>query len=231
MLSGSAPGGRTDVTMVMLGAHRMELERDPTDSDEPRADNQAGRIRHHGVEEQLLASVAGGDHGSFAELYDLLSPLVFGIARRILHDADMAAEVTQEAFCEIWRSADRFDPTRAPARAWVVTLAHRRAVDRVRSEQASRNREQREGHRYAAGGAIDMEDEVVGHLQLGATRARVRTALNELSAVQRESIELAYFQGLSYPQVAQRLDVPLGTIKTRIRDGLLRLRQTLGTSE
>lgn len=184
--------------------------------------------RFRGVDERLLGAVADGDEAAFAQLYDRLAPLVFGMARRVIHDPDMAAEITQDAFCDIWRLSPRYDSGAASARAWMLTIAHRRAVDRVRSEQANRNREEKIGRRFVDG-PVDMENEVVGHLQLGSSRARVRAALAELSEVQRQSIELAYFQGFTYPEVAAYLDVPLGTIKTRIRDGLIRLRTALGS--
>lgn len=176
--------------------------------------------------DRLLAAVARGDEPAFAALYDLVSPTVFGITRRVLRDPAQAEEVAQEVLLEVWRHAPRHRPERGSARTWISTIAHRRAVDRVRSEQAERNRRDRDGLRAAP----TSPDPVAESITDRADRERVVTALDGLTAVQRETVELAYFGGHTYAQVAEIMDLPLGTVKTRIRDALIRLRDTLGVT-
>lgn len=176
-------------------------------------------------EAALVARVARGDHAAFAELYDRLAPTVFGIARAVVRDPAMAEEVTQEVLLEVWRSAPRHDPSRGRARTWVVTIAHRRAVDRVRSEQAGRDRADRVAvgeHDVVASASTAVLDDL--------DRQRVRQALDALTPVQREAVTLAYYGGHTYAEVARLLDCPEGTVKTRIRDGLIRLRDHLGVT-
>lgn len=177
-------------------------------------------------DDDLLVAVARGDQAAFAALYDRTAPLVHGVVRRVVRDPSQSEEVTQEVFVEVWRTATRFDPDRGSARPWITTMAHRRAVDRVRSEQASRDRTERIGHRDRS---RDF-DEVAESVELRAEHAQVRAALDQLTDLQRQAVELAYFQGYTYRQVAELLDTPLGTIKTRMRDGLIRLRDALGVS-
>jgi RNA polymerase sigma-70 factor (ECF subfamily) len=174
------------------------------------------------VEHALLAS-AHGDARAFATLYDLCSPAVYGLIRRILRDRAQSDEVMQEVMLEVWRLAPRFDPQRGSASAWIMTIAHRRAVDRVRSEVAERGRLERAGSQAPTAGVSVLED-VVDDLD----RQRVRSALAGLTEVQRSSVELAYFGGLTQTEISALLGVPLGTVKTRIRDGLIRLRDALG---
>jgi len=173
--------------------------------------------------ERCIARVTEGDHDAFATLYDRLSPTVFGVVRRVLRDPAQAEEVTQEAFVEVWRHADRFDATRAGVRTWVVTIAHRRAVDRVRSEQAHRDR-----HARTAAHAMLSPDGPADAAVADDERSRALIAMRELSAPQREALELAFYEGLTHVQIADKLGVALGTVKTRIRDGLLRLRALMG---
>jgi len=173
--------------------------------------------------ERCIARVATGDHGAFAELYDELSPTVYGVVRRVVRDPAQAEEVTQEAFVEVWRQAARFDASRAGVRTWAVTIAHRRAVDRVRSEQAHRDRHVRTAA-YAPPSASGPDDIVVER----EDRNRAMSAMDELSPPQREALELAFYDGLTHVQIAAHLGVRLGTVKTRIRDGLLRLRAVMG---
>jgi RNA polymerase sigma-70 factor, ECF subfamily len=173
--------------------------------------------------EDLIVAVAGGDTDAFAALYDRFTPQVLGVALRVLRDRSLAEEVTQEVMVEVWRKASRFDPDRGSASGWITTLAHRRAVDRVRSEQASRDRDDRVSRRDTPRPYDDVADEV----QVRLDHWQVRRALAELTDRQREAIELAYFGGHTYRDVARVLGIPEGTAKSRLRDGLLRLRQAL----
>lgn len=176
--------------------------------------------------EALLARVAVSDRQAFAELFDRMGGQIHGLVRRVLRDPSQSEEVTQEVLLEIWRTAPRFDPDRGSASAWIMTMAHRRAVDRVRSEQASRNRDDRVGSRDAMREFDVVSEEVERTLEHEA----VRDALAQLTPLQRQAVELAYFGGHTYREVAELLDTPLGTVKTRLRDGLIRLRDTLGVS-
>jgi RNA polymerase sigma-70 factor, ECF subfamily len=173
--------------------------------------------------EDLLVAVAGGDQQAFAALFDRVGPQVLGVAVRVLRDRALAEEVAQEVMVEVWRKATRFDPDRGTASGWITTLAHRRAVDRVRSEQASRDRDERVSHRDRPRDVDVVADEV----QVRLDHWQVRQALAALTDRQREAIELAYFQGHTYRDVARVLDIPEGTAKSRLRDGLLRLREAL----
>ena len=173
--------------------------------------------------EELLVAVAGGDQQAFASLYDRVTPQVLGVALRVLRDRALAEEVTQEVMVEVWRKADRFDPERGTASGWITTLAHRRAVDRVRSEQASRDRDDRVSRRDEPRAFDAVADEV----QVNLDHWQVRRALSTLTERQREAIELAYFGGHTYRDVARVLGIPEGTAKSRLRDGLLRLREAL----
>jgi len=174
--------------------------------------------------EELLARTARGDEQAFTALYDRLSPVVFGVIRRVLRDPAQSEEVMQEVLLEIWRTAARYDRTRASAQTWALTIAHRRAVDRVRSEQAASNREVRVGQQAGDSSHDEVVEEVVGRLE----RERVRRCLGSLTELQREAISLAYYSGYTYREVAELLTVPLPTIKTRMRDGLIRLRDCVG---
>ena len=174
----------------------------------------------------LLALVAGGDNDAFAQVYDALSPGVFGTCLAVLRDRDHAAEVTQEVMVEVWRTAARFDPELGSARGWVVTLAHRRSVDRVRSVQAQRNRDQRVLDEQGERPFDVVAEEVEGNLD----RDRVRQCLDGLTATQHQAVTLAYYGGRTYREVAEHLSAPPATVKSRIRDGLIRLRDCLGVA-
>lgn len=169
--------------------------------------------------ERLLVASAGGDSTAFQCLYDRLAPVVLAVTQRVLRNRAMAEEVAQEVFAEVWSKADRFDPRRGTAAGWVGTLARRRAVDRVRSEQASRDRDQRR----AVMNQVRAFDEVADAVEVGVEHERVRVALDALTDVQREAIILAYYEGHTYRDVARLLGIPEGTAKSRLRDGLKRL--------
>jgi RNA polymerase sigma-70 factor, ECF subfamily len=177
-------------------------------------------------DQHLLVAVARGDQAAFGELYDRVAGTVHGVVRKVVRDPAQSEEVTQEVLVEVWRTAVRFDPEKGSARTWILTMAHRRAIDRVRSEQASRDRTERVGHRDQ-GRAFD---EVAEQVELDMEHDQIRAALSALTDLQREAVELAYYQGYTYREVAELLDTPLGTIKTRMRDGLIRLRDAMGVT-
>ncbi|MDT0475303.1 sigma-70 family RNA polymerase sigma factor [Streptomyces griseoviridis] len=174
--------------------------------------------------DELLVLVAGGDQRAFETLYGIVSGPVFGLVRRVVRDPAQSEEVSQEVLLELWRSAPKFDPLRGSALSWVLTLAHRRAVDRVRSARAAGEREQREAHRSHSTAFDQVSEEV----EAGLEREWVRRCLKRLTDLQRQSVTLAYYDGYTYREVAERLSLPLGTVKTRMRDGLTRLRDCLG---
>jgi RNA polymerase sigma-70 factor (ECF subfamily) len=170
----------------------------------------------------LLGQVARGDQLAFEEVYDRMAGPVLGMVRGVLRDLPQSEEVMQEVLLELWRTASRFDASKGSALSWVLTLAHRRAVDRVRSEQKSAERELR-----AASARIDYDD-VTETVEATMDRERVRRCLRSLTDLQRESVTLAYYGSYTYSEVAGLLGVAVGTVKTRMRDGLIRLRDCLG---
>lgn len=173
----------------------------------------------------LLASCAEGDHAAFAALYDETSSRAYGLAVRLLRDHNRAEDVVQEAYLKIWRTAARFDPSRGDSLGWIFMIVHRTAVDHVRSSESQsardgrHNREELLLHR-------DKSDPSHDHARASEEASVVRTALAGLSLLQRQAVELAYFEGYTYAEVAVKLGVPLGTAKTRIRTGLIRLRES-----
>lgn len=175
---------------------------------------------------ELLVRVAAGDQGAFARVYDMLSPRAFGLILRVLVDRSQSEEVLQEVFLEVWQSAARFVPNKGQGRTWVLTIAHRRAVDRVRASQASTDRDVRVGFRD-----LDVAyDGVAEQAQLRIEGHQVATALKTLPDPQREALTLAYYGGYSQSEIAALVGAPLGTIKTRMRDGLTRLRAEMGVT-
>ncbi|MFD7873454.1 ECF RNA polymerase sigma factor SigK [Streptomyces sp. NPDC059766] len=174
--------------------------------------------------EDLLNQVALGDQRAFTVLYDAMAGPVLGVARGVLRDRAQAEEVAQDVLVEVWRTASRFRPERGSAANWILTLAHRRAVDRVRSAAAAAARE----HRAALLDRMPAYDQVTEQVEARLEREQVRHCLRALTDVQRQAVTLAYYRGLTYRQVAQDLALPLGTVKTRMRDGLIRLRDCLG---
>jgi RNA polymerase sigma-70 factor, ECF subfamily len=196
-----------------------------TASDRPEPGSAARHAPNAGRGADLAAQiglVARGDTAAFEAVYERVAPSVFGIVRRVIRDPAQSEEVTQEVLLEVWRTASKFDASRGSATAWVMTVAHRRAVDRVRSVQKESERERRTA-------AADIAyDEVAEAVESTLERERVRRCLGSLTELQRESVTLAYYGGYTYGQVATLLGVPTGTVKTRMRDALIRLRDCLG---
>ncbi|HEV7948779.1 MAG TPA: ECF RNA polymerase sigma factor SigK [Glaciihabitans sp.] len=197
----------------------LKLVPRPTDilSDESESRASAG---------DLLERVAQGDKSAFAELYDLLAPRVIGLIFRVLKDHAQSEEVAQEVFLEVWQTAARFDSTKGGAATWMLTMAHRRAIDRVRSSQAGRDRDTKVGIRDFT----PDYDSVAETVEVRVEHERVAVALARLTELQRQAVTLAYYGGYSQSEVATMLKVPIGTVKTRLRDGMIRLRDELGVA-
>jgi RNA polymerase sigma-70 factor, ECF subfamily len=175
----------------------------------------------------LLRRSARGDERAFAEWYDATSARAFGLAVRVLRDRAQAEEVTQESYLDCWRHAARFDPTKGTALAWLLTIVHRKAVDRIRSAEAANRRDRAYGGREARVAHDETSETATASIEAG----RVRAALADLTHKQREAVELAFLGGYTHTEIATMLDLPVGTAKTRIRDGLIRLRDALGVGE
>jgi RNA polymerase sigma-70 factor (ECF subfamily) len=176
--------------------------------------------------ESLLRDVAAGDRTAFAEVYDRISSRVMGLVTRLLRDRAQSEEVTQEVFLEIWQQAGKFDANKGSGMAWVLTMAHRRAIDRIRASQKSHERDLKIGIR-------DMErdfDGVSESVEIRIENERVKRSMSRLTALQREAVILAYYGGYSHSEMAEILGIPLGTVKTRLRDGMIRLRDELGVT-
>jgi RNA polymerase sigma-70 factor (ECF subfamily) len=174
----------------------------------------------------ILSRVAEGDQVAFGQLYDQIAPRVLGLVRRLLKDFAQSEEVTQEIFLEIWQNATRYDPNKGGASTWILTMAHRRAVDRIRSSQSTRDRDTKIGIR-------DFEteyDSVAETVEVTMESERVKKAMSRLTELQRQAVSLAYYGGYSHSEVATMLSVPIGTVKTRLRDGMIRLRDELGVA-
>ena len=174
----------------------------------------------------LARRIAAGDHDAFADFYDTTSSRVYGMALRVLRDPGYAEETVQEVYMQAWRSSSAFDPTKGSALSWLITMAHRRAIDRVRVEQAARDR----NDAYGAVAASAPIDEVAEEITRRDEHQAVADCLDTLTTVQRSSIDLAYYGGMTYRQVAEHFQVSLPTIKSRMRGGLARLRECLSGS-
>ncbi|MBV9092774.1 MAG: ECF RNA polymerase sigma factor SigK [Streptosporangiaceae bacterium] len=206
----AAPGGRPPQTPPRAAPGAADPAR-----------HQAGRGTDLAAQLRL---VARGDAAAFDAVYTRVAAPVFGIVSRVVRDPAQSEEVTQEVLLEVWRTAARFDAARGSAMTWVMTMAHRRAVDRVRASAKQSERERR-----TAAAQIPF-DEVAEAAEASLDRERVRRCLDSLTEIQRESVVLAYYRGYTYGEVASLLSVPAGTVKTRMRDALIRLRDCLGVA-
>ncbi|GGK56892.1 sigma-70 family RNA polymerase sigma factor [Nocardia camponoti] len=193
----------------------------------PTVDSAPSQRAAEGIElSALLLRCGQADQQAFAELYDRTSARVFGLILRVLHDPGYAEETTQEVYLQVWRTATTFDPAKGSAVTWLMTLAHRRAVDRVRAEHAHTQREVAYGIR-----ALGHEfDEVTEEVERRLEQQAVVAGLEKLTHTQREAISLAYYGGRTYSEVASYLGIGLPTVKSRIRDGLTRLKKSLGVT-
>lgn len=198
------------------------VEVDPQPNEPSRAGMRAVSAPARSADD-LLVEIGRGNRQAFAEFYDLVVSRVYGVVRSVLRDPARSEEVTQDVMVELWRTAPRYESSMGGALTWATMIAHRRAVDRVRSEESSRQRDARDLRERLADHGTDVSSVPERRLDI----SRVQAALEQLSAPQRESIELAFFGGHTHREVATLLDLPLGTVKTRIRDGLIRLRDHL----
>lgn len=171
----------------------------------------------------LLRRIGHGDREAFAAFYDITRSRVYGMVSRVLRDRGYSEETTQDVYLQVWRTAESYDPSLGSALAWLLTLAHRRAVDRVRSEQAASQRDFRYGTTSLERDTDNVSDAVIS----GEERQQVVGCLGGLTDLQRECIELAYYEGLTYVEVAKRLSANLATVKSRMRDALRGLRNCL----
>lgn len=221
------------ITLPLIGASSIEpkfrLSLSPMDT--PKTTDSAlgaGAKPAQGLDvlAELIRGTAQGNHQAFAELYRLTGRRVYGMARRVLIDAELAEDATQEVYLQIWQSAAKFDPAAGSPLAWLMTIAHRRAVDKVRSTQSSTDREARYG---AVSQGIE-HDEVADAVTDKMDAEAVVKCLSTLTETQQESVKLAYYGGLTYREVAEKLGAAVPTVKSRIRDGLLRLKSCLEVS-
>jgi len=178
----------------------------------------------HAADRRALEGMARGEHGALAELYDRHGRLVYSLALRVLRDQGDAEDVVQEVFSQAWRQASRYESTRGQVVAWLMNLARSRAIDRLRSRRA---RPETGANDVEADRILDHAPPIDEQLALSDQAERIRAAVEQLSLLQRVAIELAFYEGLTHVEIADRLELPLGTVKTRIRQGLLRLRERL----
>ncbi|NQX15118.1 ECF RNA polymerase sigma factor SigK [Rathayibacter sp. VKM Ac-2857] len=174
----------------------------------------------------LLERIAAGEQAAFSQLYDLVASRVLGLITRVLVDRAQSEEVAQEVFLEIWQTAGRFAPNKGSATTWILTMAHRRAIDRVRAAQAGRDRDVRIGIRDLG----RDYDQVAEQAEVSLEHEKVTAALGRLTELQRQALQLAYYGGYSHSEIAGILNCPVGTIKTRLRDGMIRLREEMGVA-
>lgn len=175
----------------------------------------------------LLTRAAAGDRAAFTRFYDLTSSRIYGLALRVLRDRTHAEEVVQEAYLQYWQRAGEYHPDRGSVISWMMTIVHRRAVDRIRSEELSRRRTEQ----YTAQNGTVSEPSTLDLVLQHEESITLRDCLGRLTDLQRNSIELSYFSGMTYPEVAAHTATPLPTTKSRIRDGLRRLRQCVRSAE
>ena len=178
----------------------------------------------HAADRRALEGMARGEHGALAELYDRHGRLVYSLALRVLRDQGDAEDVVQEVFSQAWRQASRYESTRGPVVAWLMNLARSRAIDRLRSRRA---RPETGGNDVEADRVLDLAPPIDEQLALSDQAELIRAAVDQLSLVQRVAIELAFYEGLTHVEIADRLELPLGTVKTRIRQGLSKLKERL----
>jgi RNA polymerase sigma-70 factor, ECF subfamily len=185
----------------------------------------ATRESERQLEAELLARVAAGEEAAFAELYDRFSPRLFSLVMKMVRDEKEAQDVVQEGFSHIWRRASAYDPARSSAFTWAVMIFRNKAIDHLRIRQ----RQQRTADRVTeeAAHSVDGAEVTTEAVDLREDCARVRAALGEIPGEQKAAIELAFFGGLTHEQIAEKLETPLGTIKARIRRGLMKLRDCL----
>jgi RNA polymerase sigma-70 factor (ECF subfamily) len=212
----SPPGDLCWVVMETPNASNSEAPAAVTDSPVDLSQRLAG----------LLAGIAGGDQAAFAEFYQLTSRRVFGMARRVLIDPELSEDTTQEVFLQVWQNAGKFNPEAGSPLSWLMTISHRRAVDKVRSSQSATDREAK----YGASSQDLDHDSVAAVVDSKLEAEAVVRCLETLTETQQESVRLAYYGGLTYREVAEKLNAALPTIKSRIRDGLIRLKTCLGVS-
>lgn len=174
----------------------------------------------------LLERIAAGEQAAFSELYDQMAARILGLIARVLVDRSQSEEVAQEVFLEIWQTAGRFAPNKGSATTWILTMAHRRAIDRVRAAQAGRDRDMRIGIRDLG----RDYDQVSEQAEVSLEHEKVAVAMGRLTQLQRQALQLAYYGGYSHSEIAGILKCPVGTVKTRLRDGMIRLREEMGVA-
>jgi RNA polymerase sigma-70 factor (ECF subfamily) len=178
----------------------------------------------HAADRRALEGMARGEHGALAELYDRHGRLVYSLALRVLRDQGDAEDVVQDVFSQAWRQASRYESSRGPVVAWLMNLARSRAIDRLRSRRA---RPETGADDAEVARMPDLAPPIDDQLALSDQAERIRAAVEQLSLLQRVAIELAFYEGLTHVEIAERLELPLGTVKTRIRQGLSKLKERL----
>ena len=181
----------------------------------------------HARLDALVAGVARGDQRAFSQLYDALSPLAFGVVIQVLGNSSLAEEVLQEVFVEVWNKADNFDSERGHARTWVGRIAHSRAIDKLRAHRASVRRDDQDYALDERIRGVDVEGEALSNVEA----SRLRAAVDTIGEPHRTAVLLTFFDGLSHAELAKSTDVPLGTAKTRVRDGVRKLAAVWGRGE